>query len=386
MKTNSVAKGGRAGPWARFFGMASVAILARFASTEVHESVHFLVGRLAGLPANFLTLISVGVEASVAAGAPQYALALMNGVAPVMTVLLGILALKAVAAVRSKAPAALTGFLAWWAITGIPYMGLQLMTAAGPIRLRGDGSDSAAVIGGYLGAGIVVRSVISLAGLLLYLASGFWLDAAVAGRDDAARLALRQKLCGLAAGSCIDPGIAIDCDDGGQRDVAGGRQRRRFALVASGDVGLVGNDGVRGAVARPRGTRGRDRWIFPGLLASAGLIAIGLLTHLFDFLIDGVTLTMPLLATAWMLMRKSSSLTGCESGPFENPSSRFETRPWRYIPVNGNFTATETPSDLSRDRSPCRVANHTYKANRGNRWNRSVYSLDGGAPGLREES
>jgi hypothetical protein len=50
MKTNTVAKDGRAGPWARFFGMASVAILARFASTEVHESLHFLVGRLAGLP------------------------------------------------------------------------------------------------------------------------------------------------------------------------------------------------------------------------------------------------------------------------------------------------------------------------------------------------
>jgi len=52
----------------------------------------------------------------------------------------------------------------------------------------------------------------------------------------------------------------------------------------------------------------RDRWILPGLLASAGLIAIGLPTHLDDFLIDGATLTMPLMATAWMLMRKSSSV------------------------------------------------------------------------------
>jgi hypothetical protein len=59
----------------------------------------------------------------------------------------------------------------------------------------------------------------------------------------------------------------------------------------------------------PEAREVRDRWIFPGLLASAGVIAIGLLTHLYDFLIDGVTLTMPLLATAWMLMRKSSSVT-----------------------------------------------------------------------------
>jgi hypothetical protein len=59
----------------------------------------------------------------------------------------------------------------------------------------------------------------------------------------------------------------------------------------------------------PEAREVRDRWIFPGLLASAGLIAIGLLTHLYDFLIDGVTLTMPVLATACMLMRNSSSVT-----------------------------------------------------------------------------
>jgi hypothetical protein len=34
-------------------GMTSVAILARFASTEAHENFHFVVGRLAGLPAKF---------------------------------------------------------------------------------------------------------------------------------------------------------------------------------------------------------------------------------------------------------------------------------------------------------------------------------------------
>jgi len=312
MKTNTVAKHGRAGPWAGFFGMASVAMLARLASTEVHESFHFLVGRLAGLPADFLTLTSVGVEASVAAGAPQYALALMNGVAPVMTVLLGILALKAVPAVRRKAPAAVTAFLAWWAITGIPYMGLQLMTTAGPIRLRGDGSDSAAGSGGCLGAGNAVRSVISLAGLLLYVASGFWLGALVAGRSDAARLTLRQKLRGLTVWRLVVASIL------GLLLIAV-TVRSAMSLVEGNGGGLLWlllDTLVWSAMMalvvqwRAPGTREvRDRWIFPGLLASAGVIAIGLLTHLYDFLIDGVTLTMPLLATAWMLMRKSSSVT-----------------------------------------------------------------------------
>jgi hypothetical protein len=286
--------------------MACVAILARLASTEVHESCHFLVGRLAGLHADFLTLTSVGVGASVTAGAPRYALALMNGVAPVMTVLLGILALKAVPAVRRKAPAAVTGFLAWWAITGIPYMGLQLMTTAGPIRLRGDGSDSAAVIGGYFGAGVAVRSVISLAGLLLYAASGFWLGAAVAGRNDAARLTLRQKLRGLAGWRLV---------------VASILGLLLIAMTVRAAVLLV--EGYRGGLLwllletlvwsammalvvqwhAPGAREVRDCWIFPGLLASAGVIAVGLLTRLDDLVIDGVTFTMPLLATAWMLTR-----------------------------------------------------------------------------------
>jgi hypothetical protein len=83
----------------------------------------------------------------------------MNDVAPVITVLLGILALKTVPSVRRKAPPAVTGFLAWRAIRGIPYI-VQLMDDGGPIRLHGDGSDSAAVIGGYLGAGIVGCAVL----------------------------------------------------------------------------------------------------------------------------------------------------------------------------------------------------------------------------------
>jgi hypothetical protein len=78
----------------------------------------------------------------------------MNGVAPVMTVLLGVLALGTVPYVREKAPVAVSASLAWWAIAGVPYLGLQLMTAARPVRLRGDGSDSAAGIGVFLARGL----------------------------------------------------------------------------------------------------------------------------------------------------------------------------------------------------------------------------------------
>jgi hypothetical protein len=42
----------------------------------------------------------------------------------------------------------------------------------------------------------------------------------------------------------------------------------------------------------------RDHWIFPGLLAGAVLIAVGLLANN-DFFIDGIMLVFPLIATAW---------------------------------------------------------------------------------------
>jgi hypothetical protein len=43
----------------------------------------------------------------------------MNGVAPLATMLLGVLALVAVPALRPKAPAAVTVFIAWFAIFGV---------------------------------------------------------------------------------------------------------------------------------------------------------------------------------------------------------------------------------------------------------------------------
>jgi hypothetical protein len=312
MKTNAVGGDSRIGPWTRLLGMACVAILADFATTEVHEAFHFLAGRLVGLPAHFFNLTSVGVDAPVVERAPQYALALMNGVAPVMTVLLGVLALRAVPHAREKAPAAITAFLAWWAIAGIPYLGFQLMTAALPIRLGGDGSDSAAVIGGFLGVGIVVRTAISLVGLLLYFASGFWLGAALLeSNSGAATLTLRQRLRELSAWRLVAASILGLL-------LIGMTVRSAMLLVMGNGYGfywLLAETLVWAVMMallvrwRAPGAREvRDHWIFPGLVASLGLIAIGTLPQLDDFLLLGVILTAPLPATAWTLMRESSPL------------------------------------------------------------------------------
>jgi hypothetical protein len=51
----------------------------------------------------------------------------------------------------------------------------------------------------------------------------------------------------------------------------------------------------------------RDHWIFPGLLSSAGLIAIGFLPHLDDFFFLGTVLVLPLTATAWRASRSNES-------------------------------------------------------------------------------
>jgi hypothetical protein len=297
----------RVGLWS----MASFALLAHLASTELHECFHLVVGRLAGLPCHFLSFTSVGVDPSVAANASPSALALMNGVAPLATMLLGVLALVAVPALRPKAPAAVTAFIAWFAIFGVAYIGLQTMTTAGPARLRGNGSDFAAVIGGYFGMPIVPRTAIAVAGMVIFMASGFCMSAAVSERTGGAspRLTLGQHLHGLAAWRLVAASVL------GLNLIA--MTVRSAALLAHGNGGgmllLFGETWVGAALMallvrwRAPGAREvRDRWIFPGLLASAGLIAISLLTHLDDFFIGGTTLIVPLMATAWTQTRVSS--------------------------------------------------------------------------------
>ena len=179
------------------------------------------------------------------------------------------------------------------------------MTAAGPFRLRGDGSDSAAVIGGLLGAGIVVRSAISVVGLLLYFASGFFLGSAIAQKDSGSpRLTLRQNFRGLRRWRVVAASILALL-------LMGMTVRSVMLLLESSGWGVLSLlletlvwAAMMALLVRwraPGARETRDKWIFPGLVASAGLIAISFLPHLDDFLILGVMLTIPLLATAWTL-------------------------------------------------------------------------------------
>lgn len=60
----------------------------------------------------------------------------MNGAAPLFTVLAGFAALGVLSNGR-QLPERLRIFLAWWAIFGIPYLGLQLMILVVPVDFSG---------------------------------------------------------------------------------------------------------------------------------------------------------------------------------------------------------------------------------------------------------
>lgn len=154
---------------------AVISLVTIFLCVELHELVHLGVGWMAGLPARFLHLTAVGVAPDVAAQANPAALAWMNGVAPVFTVVLGLLAFAMVASPRRRFRPPLHYALTWVAILGVPYAGFQLMLAAAPVRVRGDGADFAAVIGGYFQAPLAVRSIVAVSGVAVFVASGLWL-------------------------------------------------------------------------------------------------------------------------------------------------------------------------------------------------------------------
>jgi hypothetical protein len=299
---DTVREDGRPRNGTRFFGMAFIALLAQFASCELHESLHFIVGRLAGLPCHFLSLTSVGVTPAVAATASPSALALMNGVAPLATMLLGILALVSVPALRPKVPVAVTDFIAWCAIFAVPYIGLQTMFAAAPIRLRGDGADSAAVLGGYFGFSLVPRTAISVAGVVIFMASGFCLGRAVSW-SASTRVTLGQHLRALAAWRLATASLLglllVSMTVRGAIQLAHGNGYGMLWLVR--DIYVWAAMMTLLVRWRAPGARDvRDRWIFPGLLACAGLLAIGLLTHVDDFIFIGKIYVFPLIATAWI--------------------------------------------------------------------------------------
>jgi hypothetical protein len=293
-----------------FLKMALLALLTHLLSTELHECIHLVIGRLEGLPAHFLAATSVGLTPAQAANASPAALALMNGVAPIATMILGVIALFATPTLRAKGSVTLADFCGWWAIFGVPYIGLQTMVTSATISVRGNGADFAAVIGGYFGVSAKTRAIIALLGFLLYIASGFWLRIAVVDaapsritHSDFANLRRSVPVWRFLAAAIPGAAFLVMTLRGATMLLQG--NSRGLGLLVLAPLAWATVMGLLTCWSRSQASAVRDQWILPGLLASLILIVVGLLTNS-DFTLDGLLLTAPLFTTAWIAGRQQS--------------------------------------------------------------------------------
>jgi hypothetical protein len=143
-----------------------------------HELVHIAAGHALGIGGHFTSLTSADADPLRALRAAPAARAWMTGAAPVFTMLAGLGALAAAPAARARNQRTLAAVLGWMAIFGISYVGVQLMTLAGPAGQNGTGVDTAEVLVGYLGIGHVARAALGLGGVTLLLGAGFVLGRA----------------------------------------------------------------------------------------------------------------------------------------------------------------------------------------------------------------
>lgn len=146
-----------------------------------HELVHLLVGRLAGIPAAFTGLTSVGIPRADVHLYAGWRLALMNGSAPMFTVFVGFAVLGLMPRL-GHLPELLRYFMSWWAIFGIPYLGLQAMIVVASVDFSGNGNDSAAVAGYFL-TGPWVLAIMSVAGFLYFMWSSRWVMRIIQSAD-----------------------------------------------------------------------------------------------------------------------------------------------------------------------------------------------------------
>ncbi|HEV7165728.1 MAG: hypothetical protein ACHQAZ_03065 [Gammaproteobacteria bacterium] len=161
---------------------AVLVAVSTIAVITVHETVHLLVGRMADIPAVFTNLTAAGLPKG--SDVHQYGpaqLALMNGIAPLLTVVFGFFVYY-VLANRRATLGHVRYFFTWWAIFGIPYLGLQMIIIIHPVDYSGNGADSAAVAG-YLHLSLLVRAIICLAGFLYYMMSAVWVLGAISAAD-----------------------------------------------------------------------------------------------------------------------------------------------------------------------------------------------------------
>jgi hypothetical protein len=286
------------------------AVLVAFSAIVIitlHETIHLLVGRMAGIPAVFTGLTSAGLPKNVDPG--QYGpaqLALMNGIAPLLTVVFGFVIYYLLA--RKQAVLRhLRYFFTWWAIFGIPYLGVQMIIIIQHSDYSGNGADSAAVAG-YLHLSILLRALICLAGFLYYMVSAIWVLGAIRAADrdvlpGGSSLAIawwRQLLGWILIAVAIASAVAI-----GVRALYGIVYGPLFLVFSSWATGTALLTPWRSFVAMAMW----KRWLLPGIIGLLALIPLGFIGGSNDYADMWLPILPPLIAATLFATREVTGLS-----------------------------------------------------------------------------
>lgn len=274
---------------------------------SLHESIHLVIGRLAGIPAVFTGLTSAGLPKSI--NPHLYGpmpLALMNGIAPLLTVVFGFVVYD----LLQRRPAALGAvryFFTWWAIYGIPYLGLQLMIVIYHTDYSGNGPDSAA-LAGYLHLSDPIRAVICLVGFLYYFASALWVlnalraaDLEILPRGSGLALAWWRRLSGIAL-IIVANGSAVFL-----ASTAFFGQIRGLPLylgILTWGLGTAALTPWKSSAARTL----FQHWLPPGILGMLALIPLGLIGGGNDYASIWLLILPPLTAAIMFATREISGM------------------------------------------------------------------------------
>ena len=284
-----------------------VVALSIAAVISLHELIHFVVGRITGIPAVFTGLTSAGVPEGTAALYPQSALALMNASAPLFTVIVGFGLYPALARWPEIFGRA-RYFFTWWAIFGIPYLGLQMMIIVNHVDSSGHGADSAAVAG-YLHVPMSVRAIVCVMGFVLYMVSAVWVLGVIRAVDvdmQVAHTATNVCLWRRVLGGILIFG-AIACA------VTVARRALLGTFPGPYMVGAFLGWALAAAVLTPwRSPAARvvwTHWLLPGAIGMAALIPFGFIGGVNDYASIWLPIIPPVVAAAMFASRDVSGVS-----------------------------------------------------------------------------
>lgn len=166
---------------ARSLGYALLMILATSIVLTLHELAHIVTGRAVGVSAILLSPSAAGLAPGSATPAP-WQLLVFALVAPLLTMVAGVVLLRFVTRSALRLPAPLGRFLGWVTVLALPYVGVETYLIGSYGDIQGNGADfSVAAL--VLGFPSPARAVIAAVGVAVYFTVGFWLRFPLAAVD-----------------------------------------------------------------------------------------------------------------------------------------------------------------------------------------------------------